>query len=505
MDENLVLLLLTSLSCIAIGLRVLALRGRQGLPWAAACALVLATAGACYAIWPQLAGYVAAGLGALFVFIPMYAGSGVGRLTARRRFAAARRLARVARTLHPSREFRELPGYIDAVERLQRGEIDTRVLSAEPPSTPLGRFVYLQTLRMTGRLAELVTFIEAQPDEVRRSDAALALYEVRALAELGRIEAMLRAHARIETAPALAGVRDLSRVAVAARLGRGDLLERVLSGAAARALPEGGAAYFRAVTLQVLGDPRAETIFEELASRDGDIARAARQRLAAPFGPVAVSELSEAAQATLRQLEGELESARGLSGTSARTPATAWLLASLGAVFALEVPGGTTDVANLVELGALVIPAFSGADQPYRLVTAAFLHLGSMHLVMNGLGVWILGRPVEAIYGKARMLALFLVSAVSGNLAALWLLEGPAILVGASGGVLGLLGSLLAVTLVRFRKQPTRFLRGHARGWLVVIAMQAVFDLMVPGVSSIAHVFGFAAGLGLGLLLAANR
>jgi rhomboid protease GluP len=503
MDANLALLWMASATCLAIALRVLTLRSRQALSWVAACGAVLAIEAAVYLLRPAVAGFVGAGLCALFVLTPLYAGASVTRLAARRRFRAARALARAVRVLHPTRAFGELPGYVDVLERLHRGELDAAALPKTPPATPLARFVYAHALRAAGRFAELLAFIESLPPDAQRGDPGMAVSRVRALAELGQLEAMLEAHARIESTPALAGVRDLSRLIVSARLGRSDLVERLIAGPVARALPADGASFWRATALQVSGDPRAQPMLEQLATRDPDTARAARQRLAAPFARLDLAALPASAREAVQQLQRELESSRGLVD-GASGPMTVILLVSLGAVFALELPGGSTDIYNLIDLGALVIPASPEFDQPWRLLTAAWLHLGATHLIMNALGLWVLGRPVESILGPQRMFIVYVTSALAGNVAAQQLLTG-AVLVGASGGVMGLLGALLAVTLRRFRTARTRFLRAHLWNWLLVIAIQVFFDLSMPAVSSTAHIGGFAAGLLLGLLLSAER
>jgi rhomboid protease GluP len=504
MELNLLLLWMASATCLAVAVRVLSLRSRQGLSWAVACAAVLAATGVAYTLWPHAAGFVGAALCGLFVLTPLYAGAAVTRLAGRRRYRAARALAHAVRLLHPSRAMRELPGFVAVLERVQRGELDVAALPPELPATALGRFVYLHALRGAGRWPELLAFIERLPPELERGDPAIALNRVRALAELGALPEMLAAHTAIEATPALAGVRDLARTIVAARLGRGDLLERVLSGSLARSLPADAAEFWRATALQVNGDPRARELFEQLAGAESEVARAAAQRLAAPL-PEPPARLPPAALEIVHQLERELESAHGLAGGRGRSGASALLIASLAGVFALELPGGATDARNLVELGALVIPAFPGVDQPYRLLTAAWLHFGAAHLIMNALGLWVLGRPVETILGPQRMFTLFVASAVGGNLTAQALLHGPTVLVGASGGVMGLLGALLAITLRRLRRSPTRFLRAHLSSSLLVIAMQVFFDLTMPAVSATAHAGGFVAGLLLGLPLSSER
>jgi rhomboid protease GluP len=504
MDTNLVLLWMASAICLAIALRVLALRSRRGLSWLAVSAMVLTAEAVVYTLRPAIAGYVGAALAALLVIAPLYAGAAVTRLVARRRFAGARVLAHAVRVLHPTRDFREFPGYVRALEQLHRGELDAASSIAARPSTPLGRFVRVQALRTGCRWAELLAYIDALPSDLR-GDPGLALSRVRALAELGELEAMLQAHGRIESTPGLAGVRDLSRMIVAARLGLRDLVERLLEGSLARSLPADAAPFWRATALQASGDPRAQPLLVQLLTRDPDIARAARHRLAVPLPPVRWQDLPAAGQEAVQQLAREIESARGLAGSGARSPATLLLIASLVVVFAFELPGGATDLENLYALGALLIPPEPGAAHGLRLLTAAFLHFGAMHLVMNALGLWVLARPVETILGAPRMLALFVAGALAGNLAALVLLPGPTLLVGASGGVMGMLGALLAITLRRFRKSRTRFLRGHLSNWLLVIAIQVFFDLSMPAVSSTAHMGGFAAGLLLGLLLSNER
>ncbi|MEU6514327.1 rhomboid family intramembrane serine protease [Streptomyces sp. NPDC046978] len=79
-----------------------------------------------------------------------------------------------------------------------------------------------------------------------------------------------------------------------------------------------------------------------------------------------------------------------------------------------------------------------------RLLTGAFLHLpptqgtfGILHIVMNMVSLWNIGRVVEAQLGRVRYLALYLLSALGGSVLVLLLAPGsPA--VGASGAIFGL-------------------------------------------------------------------
>jgi membrane associated rhomboid family serine protease len=85
------------------------------------------------------------------------------------------------------------------------------------------------------------------------------------------------------------------------------------------------------------------------------------------------------------------------------------------------------------------------AGQWDRLLTSAFLHtpptegaFGLLHIVMNMLALWQLGRVVEPMLGRIRYLALYLLAALGGSVAALLLTEAHGETVGASGAIFGL-------------------------------------------------------------------
>lgn len=89
---------------------------------------------------------------------------------------------------------------------------------------------------------------------------------------------------------------------------------------------------------------------------------------------------------------------------------TIWVLMSLlnGSLTATE------QEEVLVAWGAARRPLLWEEQQAWRLFTANFLHIGLVHLVMNCLGIWWLGRAVEALYGRVRYLYIYLVAGVAG-------------------------------------------------------------------------------------------
>lgn len=80
------------------------------------------------------------------------------------------------------------------------------------------------------------------------------------------------------------------------------------------------------------------------------------------------------------------------------------------------------------------------AGEPWRLVTAIFLHAGLWHLGFNLIAIATIGPRLEALYGRLTMLMLFIVTGTLANLGSdLMGLSGVGI--GASGGVMGLIGA----------------------------------------------------------------
>jgi membrane associated rhomboid family serine protease len=123
-------------------------------------------------------------------------------------------------------------------------------------------------------------------------------------------------------------------------------------------------------------------------------------------------------------------------------------------------------------------------DEPWRLVTSGFLHYGPIHIALNMVALWILGREIEPLLGRARFLAVYLLSLLGGSAAVFLFGSIDAGTAGASGAVWGIMGAMLvAVLRLKLNVQPV----------LGVIAIN-VFISFLPGISLLGHLGGFAAG-----------
>jgi membrane associated rhomboid family serine protease len=132
----------------------------------------------------------------------------------------------------------------------------------------------------------------------------------------------------------------------------------------------------------------------------------------------------------------------------------------------------------------------------WRVVTAAFLHVGPVHLVMNMLALLVFGSELERQLGRWRFLALYLLSALGGAVA-IQLFGDPRVAVaGASTAIYGLLGALGVLMLAR---------KQDLRGLLTLLAINVLISFL-PGVSLVGHFGGLIAGAGVaGLLLLTRR
>ena len=134
--------------------------------------------------------------------------------------------------------------------------------------------------------------------------------------------------------------------------------------------------------------------------------------------------------------------------------------------------------------GALYGPLVAAGDW-HRLITAAFLHYGPIHLGMNMLALWWIGRPLEDYLGPVRYLLLYLVSGLAGSAGAL-IATPTAVTVGASGAIFGILGAAIVL-----ERQGTYVLGGSA---LTLLIVNIAFTFAVPGISIGGHLGGLAGG-----------
>lgn len=189
--------------------------------------------------------------------------------------------------------------------------------------------------------------------------------------------------------------------------------------------------------------------------------------------------------------------------TGKRQPIVTWTLVALNVVaFVLEglpvmgLPAEPNEfVRNYVGFsqGFLESPSSGVADpgNPLRLLSSAFLHASIFHIGLNMLALVLLGRQLEQVLGRARFLALYVVSALGGSALYFLLGEANGYQVGASGAIFGLFSAFYLVA---------RRLRVDSSSILTTIGINLVLTVLIPGISLWGHLGGLATGAAVGLI-----
>lgn len=143
--------------------------------------------------------------------------------------------------------------------------------------------------------------------------------------------------------------------------------------------------------------------------------------------------------------------------------------------------------------------------QWFRLITPAFVHIGLLHLIMNSYALWTIGPLVEKLYGSARFLAIYLLTAAGGCLAS-YLNHARqhdviGVSAGASGAIFGLFG-VIAVFSYRYRNElPQRFLKALKSSVLPVIGLNLLIGFSLKYIDNAAHIGGLLTGAALALVV----
>jgi rhomboid protease GluP len=150
------------------------------------------------------------------------------------------------------------------------------------------------------------------------------------------------------------------------------------------------------------------------------------------------------------------------------------------------------DSNTLIQFGAHWRQA-SEEGQPWRIATAIFLHGGLMHIAFNLFALMQVGPIIEQIFGRGRMLFLFMVTGIVGNVCSEMAMNVLAI--GASGAIMGLIG----VAAGWGQRDGTRMginVRDQMVKWLIYTVM---FGFMIHA-DNAAHIGGFVSGALFGYL-----
>jgi membrane associated rhomboid family serine protease len=187
----------------------------------------------------------------------------------------------------------------------------------------------------------------------------------------------------------------------------------------------------------------------------------------------------------------------GFFSRSGDRPVVTYILIAVTAfVFLLQLIPGLGITQYLLYAGVYSSPL---AFEPWRMLTTVFAHSQGFifHVALNMYSLWLFGQALEPMLGRARFLALYLISGFAGSLAVLFLTAGNVPVVGASGAIFGLMGAFLVIQ----RKRG-----GNMNGLLLLVGINLVIGF-IPGINVAwqAHLGGLVGGALVGLIYYETR
>jgi membrane associated rhomboid family serine protease len=205
--------------------------------------------------------------------------------------------------------------------------------------------------------------------------------------------------------------------------------------------------------------------------------------------------------------QSDLEEAEPRQSIGPPTPTYTYILiGAIAAVFISQVLFGDA-------LGTLSLTALAGDERSaiaagfvkqyfvkdheyWRILTGAAVHGGLVHVLMNCYAFLMFGRLVEMLSNRAHLAIVFLLSCIGGGLMSLFFLPAT-VSVGASGGIVGLLGY---ITVYAFRRR--KFISPQFRKSLLInIGFLFVFGLILFNVvDNYGHLGGLITGAAYGFV-----
>ncbi len=189
---------------------------------------------------------------------------------------------------------------------------------------------------------------------------------------------------------------------------------------------------------------------------------------------------SRASQRTVRTVAG---------GRLDRGPVVTYAMIAVNvAIFlitAIQAKSGNDLLPSSMYLNGGLAPELVASGQWWRLLTSGFLHASVIHIGLNMLSLYLIGRILEQLLGRWQYLAVYLLSLIGGSAAVMLFSEPLSLSVGASGAIFGLMGGLV----VAFRR-----FRYDLRQLLVVLGINLFISFRVSGISWQAHLGGLAVG-----------
>ncbi len=171
-------------------------------------------------------------------------------------------------------------------------------------------------------------------------------------------------------------------------------------------------------------------------------------------------------------------------------------------LFLILTTGETLEMSadTLVAYGALYAPLVFMEGEWRRIAVAIFLHGGMIHLLMNMVSLFIVGRPSELFFTAKEYLMLYFLSGFAGAMASVYF-HPDTVSIGASGAIFGIFGALFGYLLFapnRAGEQKSALLKNFG----IIVGLNLALGFGLPGIDMSAHIAGLLVGAIGGIVLA---
>jgi membrane associated rhomboid family serine protease len=365
-------------------------------------------------------------------------------------------------------------GAADVVLRL-RGEIER---ARDPVDAAMLHEELATTLFLAHKFSDGVSVVERNlPAQWAGQHPAFGAYLLRAYGEIARLDLAAALLQKIEDGPAGHDPGALvlvtqARLTLLAFCGRRADVDRLL-----------------ATEVGLLVSPRARQFLHDTARAHEWVALP--EELARLCDGVAARTV-EAARPLLRERRRPL-----VTVTLIVLNVAMWLMSTRFMPNLMLQPSG----ADLIRWGGLLRPAVHQGEW-WRMFSAMFLHGDYQHIGLNMYALFILGRFCEDVLGPLRYFIVYVAGGLVGALGSIVATAQVGLSVGASGAIMGLLGALIIVLLLRRGTWPEAWRRTLLWNLIFLGALQIYVGFQLPMIDNAAHVGGMIGGAAMALVVA---
>lgn len=468
------------------------------------------------------------GMGVCLLVVGPFVRGAARRFAAAERVGIATRLLDVAELLAPGSGVAEEKALLAAMKEIREGRVEQTVdalTAAKHQAPPEARVAIDERIAMlylaAYRWSDAIAYAEQHLMPVVKSDRGSKGMSLRdelgiappvwiellgAYGRIGDMDQAARMMARLEAA--CSGREDASlwlhraRMMFLALAGRPESVRTLVEPRRSKHMTPAARQYWVAVALQHHGDRAGATAeFERARSRSRGRPRDLIDEAIARLSDAPRVELSPIAVEIVEQVEAapppgpiKVPPLRSVWVTYGLT--IALIAVALTTQF---VVGSTNDPGVLVRVGAMVRGRIDDGEW-WRLVSCVFVHVGTIHLIVNTIAVYFLVKVLEEVFGPARSFVIFLGAGVAGAVAS-YLMSPIGVSAGASGAVFGVLGALFIELTLHRSQYRAAWKNGMWSRIVIVTVAQAGIGFLYPVIDQWAHGAGLVAGIALGAAL----